>query len=98
MLVLSQDFWTFYKSYQLSSELVHPIKVLYSNIYKDNQDYADILSKIKEEKPDILLFVEFEAQHREVLKPQLLQAYPYILRGGNSSLVASKYPLEQFDT
>lgn len=97
-LLLSQDFWSFYRGYQLEDQLSHPITILYSNIYKDNHNYEDIISHIEQEKADILLFVEFETHHRQQLTPLLRTHYPYILKGGNSSLVASKYPLEQLET
>ncbi len=63
------------------------IKVLYANIYKNNQEYLEIESLIEKEDPDLIFFVEFADHHYQQLKDILEEKYPY----SNSTIRSQKY-------
>lgn len=93
-LLFSQKFRDFYGHSLTTTPATQSLSILYSNIYKNNRNYPDILEHIKNNNPDIVLFVEFDEEHRSTLKPLLNKDYPYIIKGSeNTSLIASKHPL-----
>lgn len=47
------------------------------NLSNVNQSYPDMLSKIKDEKPDVISFQEVDPNWAQVLKRDLLDAYPF---------------------
>lgn len=99
LLLFSSKFWAFYGEYQQAEQLDSPLKVMYSNIYKDNPHYEELLKQIEDENADILLFVEFKPHHKANLQPLLQQKYPYMIKASDStSFIASKYPLTKLST
>jgi hypothetical protein len=38
---------------------------MYSNIYKDNNNFSGIIDTIKTEDPDVVMFVEFSDEHEK---------------------------------
>lgn len=54
-----------------------PIRILFTNLYKDNFDFEGIQSRIQKENADLLLFVEFSEGHKEGLEAELEKEYPY---------------------
>lgn len=82
-------------------KLDSPIKVLFSNIYKDNYNFQEIKNTIKENDPDVVMFVEFSDEHEEGLRDFVSENFPYYdktnwskIYGG--SVVMSKYPITNF--
>lgn len=93
----------FYHQPLLSNTLKNPIKIMFSNIYKDNMNIDAITTVITKEKPDILLFVEFSEEHKKQLKQLLEPSYPYMNIASRSKLaiggvVFSKYPITNLNT
>lgn len=72
---------------QIKAEMTGWLKILYANIYKNNQDYTGIQNIIKKENPDILFFVEFADHHYSFMKDFLNKDYPY----SNSTRWNKKY-------
>lgn len=75
-----------------------PIRILFSNLYEGNIHFDEIKYKIQEEKPDIVIFVEFSDQHKQGLQAFLDQHYPYMNTTTRSkifvgSVVFSKFPI-----
>ena len=94
-----QPILQFYQQPFLQTEqLKQPIKILFSNLYKDNPNIEQIKEKILTENPDIVMFVEFSNAHKQALESFFDEHYPYmnmttwskILVG---SVVFSKYPI-----
>lgn len=82
-------------------ELDAPIKILFSNIYKENFNYDAIKQTISNEDPDVVMFVEFSDEHEENLKDYINEKYPYFDKTNRSrifgwSVVMSKYPITNF--
>ncbi len=46
-------------------ELKAPIRILFSNLYKDNPNIEQIKEKILTEDPDLVMFVEFSDFHKQ---------------------------------
>lgn len=92
-------FHSFYGHYQLAPEANANLKVLFSNIYKDNLGYDEISGTIARENPDVMMLVEFEEHHYEHLKGFLEQNFAYVeYLPWSTSIVASKYPLHLLPT
>ena len=81
-------FHSFYGHYQLSENAAGNLKVLFSNIYKDNLGYDELSGTIARENPDVIMFVEFEDQNFAYI-----EYLPW-----STSIVASKYPLNLLPT
>lgn len=97
-LLLSKDFNNFYNLQTIpnTTNTSWEIKILYANIHKDNTNYTGIENTIKENNPDIIMFVEFADHHYTHLKDFLQENYPYINSTTRSkkfigSMVFSKY-------
>ena len=95
------EFKNFYNQDILVDNLDNWIKILYSNIYKDNYDFESIKKSILDENPDVVMFVEFSDAHEEWLRDFVAENYPYYdktnwskIYGG--SVVMSKYPITNF--
>lgn len=85
---------SFYGEYSLSPSEKSGVTVLFSNIYKDNQDYASLIQALASHNPDLAMFVEFQEHHYDALSPYLYQHYPYIkYLPWSTSIIASKYPI-----
>lgn len=69
---------SFYGEYSLSPSEKPGVTVLFSNIYKDNQDYSSLIQALASHNPDLAMFVEFQEHHYDALSPYLYQHYPYI--------------------
>lgn len=94
-----QPIFQFYQQPFLHTEqLKSPIRILFSNLYKDNPNVERLKQKILTENPDIVMFVEFSDVHKQALESFFDEHYPYmnmttwskILVG---SVVFSKYPI-----
>lgn len=75
------------------------LKVFYANIYKDNANYTWIENLIKQNDPDLIMFVEFTDHHYQYLQDFLKKNYPFVNRTSWSqefiwSMVFSKTPIE----
>lgn len=98
----SSEFFWFYNKDDESIRLRENegwIKVFYANIYYKNIDYESLQRKIIEEKPDIVVLVEFSDNHEDEMKDFFKENYPYINRNSWSTMLAwdavfSKIPLE----
>ena len=92
-------FHSFYGHYQLSENAAGNLKVLFSNIYKDNVEYDELSGTIARENPDVIMFVEFEEHHYKHLKSFLEENFSYVeYLPWSTSIVASKYPLNLLPT
>ena len=93
---------SFYNQNFLEDEtLSSPIKIFYSNIYKENYNYEAIKDSIQKENPDVVMFVEFSDEHEDNLKRFINEKYPYYDKTNRSrifwgSVVMSKYPITNF--
>ncbi len=79
-------------------ELKAPIRILFSNLYKDNPNIEQIKEKILTEDPDLVMFVEFSDLHKQELESFFDEHYPYMNMTTRSkilvgSVVFSKYPI-----
>lgn len=89
----------FYQQPFLHSEaLKSPIRILFSNLYKDNPNIEQIKEKILTEDPDLVMFVEFSDFHKKELESFFDEHYPYMNMTTRSkilvgSVVFSKYPI-----
>lgn len=97
----SSELTLFYNQNFFVDKLENPIKILYSNIYKDNNNFSWIISIIHEENPDVVMFVEFSDEHEIWLKEFVSENYPYYDKTNWSkiywgSVVMSKYPITNF--
>lgn len=89
----------FYGEYALAPNEKTNLKVLFSNIYKDNTGYDEITGAIALHKPDLVMFVEFEEHHYEHLIDYLKQNFQHIkYLPWSTSIIASKYPLKFLPT
>ena len=91
----------FYNQNFLEDNLDNPIKILYSNIYKDNNNFSWIIASIESENPDVVMFVEYSDEHENWLKDYFSEKYPYYDKTNWSriygwSVVMSKYPVTNF--
>ena len=99
-------FWWFLAQflhfYGLESRNPHqtdnPVRVIYSNLYKENSEYQEIYEIIKDKKSDLILFVEYSQHHQDNLWKMLEKDYPYKImnmsvKGQIWSAIFSKYPL-----
>ena len=99
-------FWGFLAQflhfYGLESRNPHqtdnPVRVIYSNLYKENSEYQEIYEIIKDKKSDLILFVEYSQHHQDNLWKMLEKEYPYKImnmsvKGQIWSAIFSKYPL-----
>ncbi|MEI6426410.1 MAG: endonuclease/exonuclease/phosphatase family protein [Candidatus Absconditabacteria bacterium] len=86
---------------QIQTQTISGYKVLYANIYKDNQDYTGIKNLIDQENPDLIFFVEFADHHSRFFKQYFGDRYPYSNRTSWSkefigSVVFSKVPIQNW--
>ena len=91
----------FYNQDLLEDHLDNPIKIFYSNIYKDNVNFSWIIASIEKENPDVVMFVEYSDAHENWLKEYFSEKYPYYDKTNWSkiygwSVVMSKYPVTNF--
>ena len=92
-------FHNFYNHYQLSGDSQANLKVLFSNIYKDNLGYDELTGTLARENPDVAMFVEFEEHHYEHLKGFLEKQFAFVeYLPWSTSIVVSKYPLSLLPT
>ena len=97
----STELSVFYNQNYVNEGLWKPMKIMYSNIYKDNNNFSGIIDTIKTEDPDVVMFVEFSDEHEKWLREFVSENYPYydktnwtVIYGG--SVVMSKYPITNF--
>lgn len=76
-LLYSRQFSHFYDREVTETQWSGAMTFLFANIHKDNDDYAWIQQLIREENPDVLLFVEFSDHHYDALQSFLEKEYPY---------------------
>jgi endonuclease/exonuclease/phosphatase (EEP) superfamily protein YafD len=73
------------------------LRIFHSNVLTTNEQYANLISLVREEKPDIAVFVEVSTSWVEELKV-LKDTFPYSVRyqesQGFGSAIYSKLPLE----
>ena len=86
---------------QFQTQSISWYKVLYANIYKENEDYTWIKNLIDTQQPDLIFFVEFADHHSRFFKQYFGQQYPYSNRTTWSkefiwSVVFSKVPIENW--
>lgn len=95
-----QPILRFYQQPLLHSEVLKaPIRILFSNLYKDNLNIEQIKQKILTENPDVVMFVEFSDAHKQALESFFDEHYPYMNMTTWSkifvgSVVFSKYPIK----
>ena len=96
----SKQFNNFYVQEPIPQEISQSwdLKVLFSNIHKNNTNYEGIKKTISDNAPDMLMFVEFADHHYDNLREFLQAKYPYTNTTTRSkkfvgSMVFSKYPL-----
>lgn len=74
-----------------------PLRILQSNVLTNNRRYADVISLVREENPDIAVFVEVSAIWAEELKA-LKDLLPYSFSNQDTLIygtaIYSKLPLE----
>lgn len=73
------------------------LRVFHFNVLTSNQQYADVISLVREEKPDVAVFVEVSVPWAQELKA-LSDTFPYSFGHqdniGFGSAIYSKFPLE----
>ena len=84
---------------QIKTTNISWYKVVYGNIYKDNQDYTWLKNMIDQEDPDLIFFVEFSDHHSHFFQQECANKYPYSNRTSWSkefiwSVVFSKVPIK----
>ena len=104
-LVVLFLFWRMYVRFyaldvpQIKTTNMSWYKVVYGNIYKDNEDYTWLKNMINKEDPDLIFFVEFSDHHSHLFQQEFASKYPYSNRTTWSkefiwSVVFSKVPIK----
>ncbi len=74
------------------------LKILFSNIYRDNFKFANLFNQIDEKKPDVIAIVEFAEHHKKAFEA-LDKGYDYkfelVRLDGFGMAFYSKYPFEE---
>lgn len=76
-----------------------PLRILFSNVLASNQRYGEVLSLVKEEQPDVAVFVEVSkswAKNLNDLKPMFAYTFSYRdnYKDKFGTAIYSKVPLE----
>lgn len=84
---------------QIQTQTISGYKILYANVYKNNQNHTWIKNLIEQEDPDLIFFVEFADHHSRFFKQYFGDTYPYSNRTSWSkefigSVVFSKVPIK----
>ena len=70
-----------------------PLRILSFNVYRDNQQYSEVLAALQKKNADIIYLTEMSPEWFIEIAP-LEKHYPYRLASGEN-LLLSKYPLEK---
>lgn len=86
---------------QIQSQTISGYKILYANIYKNNEDYTWIKKLIDDTDPDLIFFVEFSDHHSGFFQENFADKYPYSNKTTWSkefiwSVVFSKVPIKNW--
>jgi endonuclease/exonuclease/phosphatase (EEP) superfamily protein YafD len=97
-VLYGSEFFNFYSLAETEDSATSGLNIYYANILYTNDDYESLKKQIEEADPDVVVLVEFSAEHAEEMQDFFQEKFPYVNGVSRSRLVAgnvvfSKYPL-----
>ncbi len=85
--------WYFPPSW-LGRSQPHNLRILQSNVFVPNRSYGKVLSLVKNEQPDIAIFLEVNARWTQQLNA-LSTTYPFTFQASDGLMIYSRLPLSR---